>query len=155
MMASDHIMAQIVERYERATFLIERRLFSKIREALPTDISAEQSFVVRYLMRNNGVTSSELADQLCVGRSTITSLCNKLVNKGLIERTPSLDDRRVVYLTLTEEGHREYEIIERAIYDIIQPYLDKIGERKGFEFIEVLEYVADVLKLDIEQEVQE
>lgn len=149
-MTSDRIMAEIVERYERATFLIERRLFSKVKDALPNDMTPEQLFIIRYLMRNELVTSSELADMLCVGRSTITSICNRLVDKGVIKRIPSQEDRRVLYLALTEAGHSECEVIERAIYDIIQPYLDRIGEQKGFEFIAVLEYVAEVLKYDVE-----
>lgn len=149
-MTSDRVMAEIVERYERATFLIERRLFSKVKDALPNDMTPEQLFIIRYLMRNELVTSSELADMLCVGRSTITSICNRLVDKGVIKRIPSQEDRRVLYLALTEAGHSECEVIERAIYDIIQPYLDRIGEQKGFEFIAVLEYVAEVLKYDVE-----
>lgn len=149
-MTSDRVMAEIVERYERATFLIERRLFSKVKDALPNDMTPEQLFIIRYLMRNELVTSSELADMLCVGRSTITSICNRLVDKGVIKRIPSQEDRRVLYLALTEAGHSECEVIERAIYDIIQPYLDRIGEQKGFEFIAVLEYVAEVLKSDVE-----
>lgn len=149
-MTSDRVMAEIVERYERATFLIERRLFSKVKDALPNDMTPEQLFIIRYLMRNELVTSSELADMLCVGRSTITSICNRLVDKGVIKRIPSQEDRRVLYLALTEAGHSECEVIERAIYDIIQPYLDRIGEQKGFEFIAVLEYIAEVLKSDVE-----
>ncbi|GIP18794.1 MarR family transcriptional regulator [Paenibacillus montaniterrae] len=149
-MTSDRVMAEIVERYERATFLIERRLFSKVKDALPNDMTPEQLFIIRYLMRNELVTSSELADMLCVGRSTITSICNRLVDKGVIKRIPSQEDRRVLYLALTEAGYSECEVIERAIYDIIQPYLDRIGEQKGFEFIAVLEYVAEVLKYDVE-----
>lgn len=149
-MTSEFIMAEIVERYERAIFLIKRRLYSKIKEALPGDITPEQLFIIRYLMRNNEVTSSALADVLGVGRSTITSICNKLVDKDLIKRNPSKEDRRVVYLTLTEAGMKEYELIERAIYHLIQPYLDKVGAEKGFEFIEVMEEIAEILTVDME-----
>lgn len=154
-MTSDFIMAEIVERYERAMFLMKRRLHSKVKDALPSDITPEQLFIIRYLMRYKQVTSSELAETLCVGKSTISSICNRLVDKGLVARIPSREDRRVVYLELTEAGHSEYEVIERTIYRIIQPYLDKLGEQKGFEFIEVLECVADILKSDIEQEASE
>src|SRR5690606_41477960 len=97
-------MTEIVERYERATYMINRRLSSKVKEGLPNDITPEQLFILRYLKRNNDVSSSELADLLCVGKSTITSIISRMVNKGYVVRTPSQEDRRVVYLSLTEEG---------------------------------------------------
>lgn len=143
-------MTEIVERYERATYMINRRLSSKVKEGLPNDITPEQLFILRYLKRNNNVSSSELADLLCVGKSTITSIISRMVNKGYVVRTPSQEDRRVVYLSLTEEGDRQHSRIEETIYHIIEPYISKIGEAKAFEYIAVLEHISEVLMMDLE-----
>ncbi|MCM3635531.1 MarR family winged helix-turn-helix transcriptional regulator [Paenibacillus camelliae] len=143
-------MTEIVERYERATYMINRRLSSKVKEGLPNDITPEQLFILRYLKRNNDVSSSELADLLCVGKSTITSVISRMVNKGYVVRTPSQEDRRVVYLSLTEEGDRQHSRIEETIYHIIEPYISKIGEAKAFEYIAVLEHISEVLMMDLE-----
>lgn len=143
-------MTEIVERYERATYMINRRLSSKVKEGLPNDITPEQLFILRYLKRNNDVSSSELADLLCVGKSTITSIISRMVNKGYVVRTPSQEDRRVVYLSLTEEGDRQHSRIEGTIYHIIEPYISKIGEAKAFEYIAVLEHISEVLMMDLE-----
>ncbi|MEK4248787.1 MarR family winged helix-turn-helix transcriptional regulator [Paenibacillus sp. FSL W7-1287] len=143
-------MTEIVERYERATYMINRRLSSKVKEGLPNDITPEQLFILRYLKRNNDVSSSELADLLCVGKSTITSIISRMVNKGYVVRTPSQEDRRVVYLSLTEEGDRQHSRIEETIYHIIEPYISKIGEAKAFEYIAVLEHISEVLMMDLE-----
>lgn len=147
---SNNAMTEIVERYERATYMINRRLSSKVREALPSDITAEQLFILRYLKRNSDVISSELADLLCVGKSTISSTINRMVNKGLVARMPSEEDRRVVYLSLTEEGERQHDSVEQSIYNIIQPYISEIGEERAFEYIAVLEHITEVLMKDIE-----
>lgn len=147
---SNNVMAEIVDRYERATYMINRRLSSKIREGLPNDITSEQMFILRYLKHNTFVSSSELADLLCVEKSTISSIINRMVNKGYVERVPSQEDRRVVYLQLTEGGKQQYEGIEHIIYNIIEPYISKIGEQKAFEYIEVLEHITQVLMLDLE-----
>jgi len=147
---SSNVMTEIVERYERATYMINRRLSSKVREVLPSDITPEQLFILRYLKRNSDVSSSELADLLCVGKSTISSTINRMVNKGYVERIPSQEDRRVVYLSLTEEGERQHNSVEQDIYNIIQPYINKIGEEKAFEYIAVLEHITEVLMMDIE-----
>lgn len=148
---SNSVMAEIVDRYERATYMINRRLSSKIREGLPNDITPEQMFILRYLKHNTFVSSSELADLLCVEKSTISSIINRMVNKGYVERVPSQEDRRVVYLQLTEDGKQQYEGMEHIIYSIIEPYISKIGEKKAFEYIEVLEHITEVLMLDLEE----
>ena len=147
---SNHVMTEIVERYERATYMINRRLSSKVREVLPSDITPEQLFILRYLKRNAEVSSSELSDLLCVGKSTISSIINRMVNKGYVERIPSQEDRRVVYLSLTEEGQRQHDSVEHDIYNIIQPYINKIGKERAFEYIAVLEHITEVLMMDIE-----
>ncbi|MFD2504360.1 MarR family winged helix-turn-helix transcriptional regulator [Paenibacillus septentrionalis] len=88
---------------------------------------------------------------LCVEKSTISSIINRMVNKGYVERIPSQEDRRVVYLQLTEDGKQQYEGMEHIIYSIIEPYISKIGEKKAFEYIEVLEHITEVLMLDLEE----
>ena len=53
-------------------------------------------------------TSSYFANALNVTLSAVTNLSNKLVSKGYIERVASSEDRRQVYLRITEQG-REVE----------------------------------------------
>lgn len=45
-----------------------------------------------------------LADALSIRASTTTRLCDRLVAKGLIERTTSIESRREVTVTLSTAG---------------------------------------------------
>jgi DNA-binding MarR family transcriptional regulator len=47
-----------------------------------------------------------LADRLQLERHTVTELTTRAEEAGLVEREPSQDDNRVVYLRLTAEGER-------------------------------------------------
>ena len=49
---------------------------------------------------------SELADRLQLSRNTVTELCARAEEAGLLEREPSQQDQRVVYLRVSEEGER-------------------------------------------------
>ena len=49
-------------------------------------------------------TTTQLAEALPVGPPGISRSVTKLVDKGLVRRRRLLSDRRVVILTLTEEG---------------------------------------------------
>ena len=49
---------------------------------------------------------TELAHRVHLSRNTITELCARAEQAGLIARTPSREDQRVVYLQLTREGEK-------------------------------------------------
>src|SRR6478609_8607397 len=49
-------------------------------------------------------TVSALAERLDVHASTMTRMCNRLVTRGLVARTPSALDRREVVIELSPQG---------------------------------------------------
>ncbi|MBE6753185.1 MAG: MarR family transcriptional regulator [Ruminococcaceae bacterium] len=58
------------------------------------------------MAENDGVTSRELAELLDIRPSSLTELLGRLEGKGLVSRTPDENDRRVVRVSLTEEGRK-------------------------------------------------
>ena len=56
--------------------------------------------------------SIDIAEELRVNPSTGTRMCDRLVRKGLVRRTRSSSDRRVVRLRLTKAGH---DIVEQVM----------------------------------------
>lgn len=59
----------------------------------------------------NNLTMSELAKAMSIHQSTASNLIEKLEIKGYVVRIRSLEDRRVVHLTLTDHGR---EILSKA-----------------------------------------
>jgi DNA-binding MarR family transcriptional regulator len=53
-------------------------------------------------------TVTELAERLHLAQSSVTELVDRAVQAGLVEREPSGDDARVVYLRLTPEGGERF-----------------------------------------------
>lgn len=66
------------------------------------DITVEQFHVLRFVRR--GMSISELATAKNISRPAISQAVDVLVNKGLVTRAQSTQDRRYVELTLTSEG---------------------------------------------------
>lgn len=46
----------------------------------------------------------EVADAMCCDPSNVTTMIDRLEGRGLVERTPGSDDRRVKMLSLTSDG---------------------------------------------------
>jgi len=68
------------------------------------DISVEQFHVLRYVRRGTNFIS-DLATAKNISRPAISQAVDVLVNKGMLTRTQSAEDRRFVELALTENGN--------------------------------------------------
>jgi DNA-binding MarR family transcriptional regulator len=68
------------------------------------EISVEQFHILRHIRRGRG-SVSELAEAKNISRPAISQAVNILVNKGLVIRTPHVDDRRHIHLALTAAGN--------------------------------------------------
>lgn len=68
------------------------------------DISVEQFHVLRHVRRGTN-SISDLATAKNISRPAISQAVDVLVNKGLLTRTQSTQDRRYVELTLTPAGN--------------------------------------------------
>ncbi|MGT2933870.1 fatty acid biosynthesis transcriptional regulator FabT [Streptococcus catagoni] len=68
------------------------------------DVSLKEMHTIEIIGKYNQVTPSDIARELMITLGTVTTSLNKLEAKGYIERTRSLSDRRVVFLSLTKKG---------------------------------------------------
>ncbi|MBD2868269.1 MarR family transcriptional regulator [Paenibacillus sp. IB182493] len=136
------LLKQIIERYEAANFVVNRRMNAMIRELMPDELTVDQFSTLRYLRSSGKSTSSELADIFCVGRSSVTAIINRLFDKKLIERIPDDKDRRVTYLKLTEEGIQMSDAMEEKIQTLIAKFITHFDEQEALCFIETFEKLA-------------
>ncbi|SDQ57326.1 transcriptional regulator, MarR family [Paraburkholderia fungorum] len=68
------------------------------------DITSQQMGILLSLARELATTPFELSRLLGIDTGLMTRMLDKLETKGLLERSRSVEDRRVVNLTLTKEG---------------------------------------------------
>jgi DNA-binding MarR family transcriptional regulator len=76
------------------------------REARAVGVSPEQVALLVTIKYAPGIGIRELAARERVSPPAMTKHVDRLERDGLVDRTPSDDDRRRVGLTLTPEGHR-------------------------------------------------
>lgn len=89
------------------------------------DISVAQWVVLRTLYDNSGVTLNEAAELVGVDKSSLSRMVERLVQKGLVNRTVG-DDRRSVGLTLTKDGKKQV------------PQLAKLADENDAAFFKTL-----------------
>ncbi|MBH5319807.1 MarR family transcriptional regulator [Paenibacillus sp. GSMTC-2017] len=139
------MLKQLINRYERANFVIERRLNAKLRGMMPGELTVEQFKTLRFLKHNGSSTSSELSEVFCVGKSSITAIITRLSDKGLIKRLPEEKDRRVTNLALTEQGKCICELMEEQVLNVIGKVMEHFDEKEACIFIKTYEKLVEKL----------
>ena len=92
----------ILEQY--ATALVNAVAGGVDREAAACDLTPMEFTVVRLFLTDLEWTATELAQMLSVDASSMSRVVNKLVERGVLRRRRPREDRRLVFLKLTEEG---------------------------------------------------
>lgn len=106
------------------------------------DLSNNDMHVIEAVGLGEGKNMSAIAGKLKITVGSLTTAMNSLVKKQYVERHRSQEDRRVVFVKLTEKGIRAYRHHEGYHRQIVQSILDGLDG----EELEVLLKTLDILK---------
>src|SRR3546814_10499311 len=98
MTSEDDRLLGSVRRIIRAVDLHSKRLERE------TGLTTPQVLVLRAIRDLGEVTTARIAGQVNLSQATVTTIVDRLVSRGLIERYRNVTDRRVVHSRLTATG---------------------------------------------------
>ena len=104
--------------------------------------------MIHGLMEENGgrVKVSEIARICGMAMAATSKAIRRLENEGYIERSMDDQDRRVVYISLTETGERTYrEMLEKTNDDFTR-LVGKMGEQEAQQFMRLLEKLTTIVE---------
>ncbi len=102
------------------------------------DMTSVQYAAMRTLRYNPGIDATRLSELIAFDRSTIGDVIYRLEKKGLVQRTPSEEDRRIKILALSAEGMALLEQAEPAVQRVQAQLLSSLPRSKHDEFIGML-----------------
>jgi DNA-binding MarR family transcriptional regulator len=122
-------------------------VFGSLRRLKGRETGEEHSFPQWRLIRRLGRSGEQSAAQLAVASevtpATVTPMLDHLVTVGLVERTRSEEDRRVVLNRLTPEGRRLHERKDAEITAKWAAALDGLSEQELETGVAVLRRVRE------------
>ena len=71
---------------------------------------------------------TSLATQLAVTKPSITAVVEGLLQRSLVDRTASVEDRRRISVYLTDEGRRVLALADQAVGDRLGDVLAEVGD---------------------------
>jgi DNA-binding MarR family transcriptional regulator len=139
------IIQELIDRYVSVSFQVHKKAESLIKCQIGNDLTNDQHYILRYIYQASVCTSSELADAFEVNKSAITAIINRMVDRGLILRTRDENDRRVIYLTLTDKGRELFEQTQEKIRLLVESIITQFEETEIKNFIDTYEKLARIL----------
>ena len=101
-------------------FLIARihqlggRIFARKLRERGVELNPAQGRIIFVLWQHGRMPIQELARRTSLGKSTLTTMLDRLENSGHLRRVPSKDDRRVIYIELTVKNRQLQRVYEEA-----------------------------------------
>lgn len=116
------------------------------------DISNNDMHIIEAIGLGEGKNMSAIAKKLNITVGSLTTSMNSLVNKKYVVRIRSEEDRRVVYIRLTEKGERAYHHHEDFHTQMTQAVVDKLTEEEMPVLVKTLNGLSEFFRNYHEQE---
>ena len=94
------------------------------------DITIEQWLVLKLVSENEGITQTEIIQQLLKDKPTISRMVKSLVEKGIIAKTGGSGDQRSYSLILSKKGKKLIDQMIPIIEEIRSQGLGSLSEKE-------------------------
>jgi MarR family transcriptional regulator for hemolysin len=140
--------ADLAERFENALYHIARgwrHTVDRRLKYLGINMSSWITIAAASQMRSP-LSQSELADMLSVSGASMVHMIDRLVKAGLVIREPSISDRRVNRVVITDAGHRLCAELKNEATAVRQQLLASVELEKLAHLTELLEQLQCIFR---------
>ena len=107
------------------------------------DLTNNDMHVIEAIGLGDGNNMSSIAKKLNITVGSLTTTMNSLVNKKYVERRRSEEDRRVVFVKLTDRGVKAYRHHEDYHRQMTRAILDKLDEAEIPVLVKTLDALSE------------
>ena len=122
---------------------VSRQMTRVYRERLAKyGLSQPQFFLLIALYEEDDILITRLAEKVALDKSTLTGILDRLERDGLITRQATPNDRRALYIRLTERSRLLRDDLTNIYNDTNQQFLSRLTDYER----EVFDNILDKLK---------
>ena len=114
-------------------------------------VSPAEGHLLSYLKSYAPCTISELERVFGLKPSTLTSMLDRLAERGLLARQVNANDRRSFTVELTSDGRKLAGGIQKMVAAFEQSLKERITDRQMEGFRAVMEAIADVTDVNVRE----
>jgi len=127
-----------------------RRVYQAITEYMKnaekiTGLTGPQLLAVKLLANTAHLRVSELARQMILHPATVVGILDRLETKGMVTRTRSIEDRRVVEIELTDLGKEVVAKAPEIATVMLVEGLERLPDTEFYQIAESMKRVVLIL----------
>ncbi|WP_051348514.1 MarR family winged helix-turn-helix transcriptional regulator [Peribacillus kribbensis] len=126
-------------------FRYKNKQMEKKYDDIPLKMNVNKYQILKSIYMNKECIVADLVKKLELTSGATTLILNKLEEENLIARSRSTADRRLVFLELTDEGRRVYDILSKKRAEFLLKILNPLSAGEKDEFIRLFKKIADGL----------
>lgn len=139
-------MGEVEISYGQELIRIMNKLHSMKRRSIGFgELSQMEGMILFYLDHNLseentlGIKVSSITKDLDIPKPTTSKMLNSLEERGFILRKIDRSDRRVTYISITEEGYAYIKKMRTIRNQYINDLMNKLGEHDAKELIRIID----------------
>ena len=122
--------------------MIQKNFMEQVK---PSGLTSGQPKVLDYLRDHNGANQREIAAACHIEPGSLTSVLNRMEEKGLIERRMLDGNRRTFYIFMTEKSTQLKNIVEKNFVSIEEKAFRNISSKEQAAFMETFSKIYENL----------
>lgn len=114
--------------------LVQKALLEQLKD---TGLTIGQPKILDYLKDHDGSNQKEIAKACFLEAGSLTTILNKMEEKGLIERRILNGNRRSFHIFMTEEGKKKQQLVSQTFAKIEEKALSGVSAEEFQQFLAV------------------
>ena len=114
--------------------MVQKKLMEQLKD---TGLTLGQPKVLDYLKDHDGASQKKIAAGCLIEAGSLTSILNRMEEKGLIERKMLNGNRRTFHIFMTESGKKNQKLVEETFEKIEETALNNVSEEEQKVFMEI------------------
>lgn len=121
----------------------QKDIFEKVK---PSGLTMGQPKIIDYLSYHDGASQKEIAMACNIEPGSLTSILNRMEDKGIIVRKILNNNRRTYHIFLTEKGKELQLAVTEAFVQLEKQAFADISEEEKENFMKIFNQINDNLK---------
>lgn len=141
------------EVYQKFKLNFYRNMFRGLQEREAT-LTATETFAAEVIHALKRPTVNELASFLEMSQPNITYKIGSLVKKGYVRKIQSEEDKREVFLEVTDRFHQYYNMKNEYVGKVLSRLSDRVSEQRLEDFENILQLMSRELMPEVSEHIR-
>jgi DNA-binding MarR family transcriptional regulator len=112
---------------------------------LDSPFSLTEGRVLYEIWHTENCSAKRIREKISIDEGYLSRILDTFRKKGLITKTPLLEDRRLQIIQLTEKGRKEFSSLNDHSNKLISQILEKLSEEEREEFVSMTDRIRELL----------